>query len=266
METVTKGVLKGECLEAALRALQEGRLFFRISDMDGKSCNGGDGQVLPASDTEPGPWTQEVTDPIICERGWHATTDPLRWYGRRVALVEVDQVCARSGDKVVCHRMRELGVVDPEAVVDIRVWVAVHRPRLARADLSGVDLSGADLSGADLRDARFYRSTLRGARLDKADMAGTDLRRADLRGSWITGANMRGTLLAGAKLSSAWLDGVDLSGADLSGADLRGADLRGFWDNGADMTGATASGRTKWPDGFDPKARGVVVRKAKVKD
>ena len=42
-------------------------------------------------------------------------------------------------------------------------------------------------------------------------------------------------------------------GAFLEAADLTGADLEG-----ADLTGAIANEETTWPDGFDPKAAGVI--------
>ena len=45
-------------------------------------------------------------------------------------------------------------------------------------------------------------------------------------------------------------------GADLGGADLRGA--ADLW--GADLRYANANKFTRWPDGFDPAARGVTVR------
>ena len=53
-----------------------------------------------------------------------------------------------------------------------------------------------------------------------------------------------------ALIRDGWCHGADLSGANLGYADLRGADLRG----------ANANQFTRWPDGFDPAARGVTVR------
>ena len=58
------------------------------------------------------------------------------------------------------------------------------------------------------------------------------------------------------------------AGANFSGADLSGADLRGAWLFGTglatanlkdtDLEGATAIRSTRWPEGFDPVAAGVI--------
>ncbi len=58
-------------------------------------------------------------------------------------------------------------------------------------------------------------------------MSGAVLSGADLRGAVLSGAVLRGAVLRGAVLSDADLSGADLRDADLSGADLRGADLSG---------------------------------------
>lgn len=55
--------------------------------------------------------------------------------------------------------------------------------------------------------------------------------------------------LAGKPIFRRDLRGVDLRGVDVSGADFDGIDLRG----------ARADDFTKWPQGFDPRARGVKV-------
>ena len=61
---------------------------------------------------------------------------------------------------------------------------------------------------------------------------------------------------------STW--GADLTGADLTGANLRraylaGADLRNARLTGADLQGAVYDDDTKWPEGFDCHAAGVVL-------
>lgn len=55
------------------------------------------------------------------------------------------------------------------------------------------------------------------------------------------------------------LYGANLRGANLSGADLRGADLRLADLSGANLYGARANAYTRWPDGFDAAAAGVVT-------
>jgi hypothetical protein len=55
------------------------------------------------------------------------------------------------------------------------------------------------------------------------------------------------------------MSGADLSGADLSRADLSRANLTGANLSRADLTGADADKWTRWPEGFDPAAKGVEV-------
>ena len=81
-----------------------------------------------------------------------------------------------------------------------------------------------------IRAGLFRDANLRGANLRDADLGGADLWGADLRGANLRYANL-------------W-------GANLGAANLRAA---GLWD-------ASANRLTVWPDGFDPKAAGVIVR------
>jgi len=81
-----------------------------------------------------------------------------------------------------------------------------------------------------------------------------------IRGGWCRGANLRGANLRDAYLGGAYLYGADLYGADLYGADLYGADLYGADLRGAYLRDAFANKFTRWPDGFDPAARGVTIR------
>jgi hypothetical protein len=139
------------------RALSEGRLFWRVADQYGRSCNGGDRTFQLASGTikKPGPWAPKIACVEICSRGYHATSDPLRWQGLTVELVEVDEVCGRQGDKIVCHTMRSLGRVDPLQCVDARIFVAASRTYLTGANLTDASLTRAYLTGANLTGARY---------------------------------------------------------------------------------------------------------------
>ena len=198
-------ILAGECLDAALVALSEDRLWFRVCNRYRRPCNGGNKSFShePAIGDKPGSWTTKIDNPKMCSRGYHVTKDPLKWSGEFVCLVEVDQVVDVDNDKAVCGSFRELGLVDPEKCIDPRVYVACLRSDLSSADLRGADLCDAGLRGADLI----------GANLSYADLGGADLRDTDLRGADLSGAD-----LIGANLIDA-----DLRGADLCGADLRGA-------------------------------------------
>ena len=52
--------------------------------------------------------------------------------------------------------------------------------------------------------------------------------------------------------------GANLRRADLRRADLKGANLEGANLTGANLEGAKADEDTTWPQGFDPKAAGVI--------
>ncbi len=84
---------------------------------------------------------------------------------------------------------------------------------------------------------------------------GADLRGANLRYADLGGANLGYANLGGANLRYADLGYANLGYADLGYADLWGADL-----GDADLGYAFANEFTRWPDGFDPAARGVTVR------
>ena len=91
-----------------------------------------------------------------------------------------------------------------------------------------------------------------------------DLTRADLEGANLNGANLTG---AKANEDTAWPEGFDPEaagvceirpGGNLTDADLHGANLEGANLAEANLEGAKADGDTKWPDGFDPVAAGVI--------
>ena len=179
-------------------ALAEGRLSWRVTDAQGRACNGGTADPLPI-----GEWSPIVENAEICVRGWHTTSDPLRWRGVRVWLVEGDGLVGEEDDKRCWRRIRPLAEVDPRQAIDDRCRVAAMRADLREADLGGADLRGANLRGADLRGA---------------NLGGADLREADLHDAYLRGADLRG---------------ADLDGAYLHGAYLGGADL-GAWERGPD--------------------------------
>ncbi len=163
-----------------------------------------------------------------------------------------------------------------------------------RPDVSRANLDGAGLGGADLRGLKLDRASLRRAELRRADLSDTGLADADLRGASLAGAALRRAELGGARLlevraneaadfTEARLDGADLrdawlrtavfdraslvgarfAGSDvlhasLRGAALAGADLRDARNlDAAELTDATYDGETRWPEGFDPGARGA---------
>jgi uncharacterized protein YjbI with pentapeptide repeats len=94
-----------------------------------------------------------------------------------------------------------------DALLAVKLGLAVKWAVTAKADLREADLRGADLRGANLSGANLGRA---------------DLGRANLRG-----ANLRGANLSEADLSEADLRGANLGRANLGRADLTGADLTG---------------------------------------
>jgi hypothetical protein len=114
------------------------KLFWVVTDQYGRPCNGGNREER----LEIGKWSPRIDDVKICKRGYHCTTDPLRWAGLLVWLVEVDEIVGMENDKVVCHTRRPISCVDPAQCVDVRIWVAASRPYLRGADLRGADTEG----------------------------------------------------------------------------------------------------------------------------
>ena len=106
-------------------------------------------------------------------------------------------------------------------------------PRLARADLGGVDLSHASFYRAFLARVVLSYATLYRAFLVRVDLSHASLFRADLSYANLTGAN-----LTEANLTEANLTGVDLTDASLSYANLTGVDLTNARLSHADLTGA----------------------------
>ena len=219
--------------EWAAVALAEGRLSWRVTDAQGRPCNGGRADPIPL-----GEWSPAIEDAELCRRGWHTTSDPVRWRGARVWLVEGEGPAGTENDKSAWRRIRPLAEVDPHRSICQRISVAAMRPHLAEAVLGGADLRWANLTGANLTGANLAEAVLGGANLTGANLTGANLTRANLtranlRWANLTGANLREAVLGGADLRWANLTGANLTGANLTRANLREAVL-----GGADLTRA----------------------------
>jgi len=135
-------------------------------------------------------------------------------------------------------------LVEVESLRDLDAF-----PDLRRADFSGQDLEGITIIQADLREA---------------DFTGADMYWASGFESNFDGAILRNTQLAGADLKCATFRGADLRGAyisfdNLNGSpSLEGADLTGSLLDGADLKGCEYNDSTRFPEGFDPAARGMI--------
>jgi hypothetical protein len=196
------GKVPASLRRAAVRAHAEGRLAWRVTDQHGRPCNGGTSEPALAI----GEWSP-VREVAVCCVGWHVTTEPHRYVGSRVWLVEGRGEHETIGDKTVWSQIRPLAEVDPALCIDPRVFVRCA-PDLAGADLLGADLASANLRGADLLGADLASANLASANLASADLASADL----------VGAN---------------LDGADLASADLDGA-YRPSDPPAGWRVNAD--------------------------------
>ena len=199
----------------------------------------------------PGQWTERLEadrsdDP--CSRGLHVATN---WAGASaggvvstvlIVAYRPSDVAHVSAGKVRVDQALVLGVVDAPALIRAG-W-------FGGADLRGANLANANFTRADLTDANLRDANLRGAYLGGANLAGADLRGADLGVADLWGADLGDANLRDADLWGAYLWGATLWGANLGGADLGGADLGD----------ATADADTIWPSGFDPAAKGVIVR------
>ena len=152
-------------------------------------------------------------------------------------------------------------------------------------ELSRSDLAGIDLASTDLTFVYFDESDLREANLQSADLRNSSLSDANLAGAVLAGADLRQVQMALADLSGSDMRNVDASGvvpydgltivADMYGVNLRGADLRGadltavsllaadLRDadlRGADLRGAVYDAETRFPEGFEPRSRGMRQR------
>ncbi len=189
--------------------------------VDHKACSGGDYTYPPI-----GEWTPEV-DPMMCDSGYHLTSDPLFWWKPNAKVFLAEGLgCPKTShknDKAVFRSVRLLEEVTkdtPNVLAHPRLvafLVASMRSLDPQADISWANLSGANLSGANLS-----RANLSGANLSMANLS-----RANLSGANLYGANLSWADLYGADLSMANLSRANLSWADLYGADLHGADLHG---------------------------------------
>ena len=213
-----------ELLDAADKALAEGRLSWRVTNKEGRACNGGQAGPLAL-----GEWSRTIA-PKCCQAGWHTTTTPHRYRGQRVWLVEGAGARDECGDKTAWERVRPLAEVDPSLCADAQIFIrcapTLRGADLRNADLKGADLWGADLWGADLRSAKLWSANLSYANLSYANLRRANLRRANLRR-----ANLRGATLRGADLRDATLHDADLRSANLRAVDLRGATGRDDWAN-----------------------------------
>ncbi len=168
--------------EAALKALNEGRLAFKVLDQYGRNTNTyGAPQIqyhLPKNG-KPGKWMPKIENVFICERGYHVTTSPAQWAGCTVWLAEYRGEGVLVGDKTACETIRILGQIHPDSCIELALLCRLLFPYLSGAYLSGADLSGAYLSGADLSGADLSGANVSRPDRSVAGLSGADISAAD---------------------------------------------------------------------------------------
>jgi len=152
----------------------------------------------------------------------------------------------------------------------------LQETRWFEGELENVNLSGVLLDGCNFEGATLTYADLRGASLVRADLPSALLRWANLRAANLSYADLEDVDLSGASLTAANLTGAILTGAyvdgetELSGVNFTDAILHGFKIVGADLSRAdlsnalveeaTYNAQAKFPPGFDPVERGMVLR------
>lgn len=139
--------------------------------------------------------------------------------------------------------------------------------KLVEIDLSGENLSGVDFTKANLSSADLEQGNLENASLQRANLDNVNLYRAHMKNANLRRASMKNTNLYKPTLTNADLSEVDLKvakvdfdGAYLDYAKLYDADLSNIDLSRTILVGAEYSNSTIWPDGFDPKKAGAILR------
>ncbi|MER7277079.1 pentapeptide repeat-containing protein [Dactylosporangium sp. NPDC000244] len=178
-------------------------------------------------------------------------------YSRAVEHLGHDSLDVRIGGVYALEQIAGQSPPDRDAIIEIlRAYVRGHspwppgRPGQPPADMPLTELPTLASRANDVQAAVDVLVRLHGP----GGAERLSLPRCDLRYARMNGAVLRGANLGHAALQRARLAGTDLRDSILEGADLRGTDLAAVR-----LDGAVADGGTRWPDGFDPVAAGVVI-------
>ena len=94
--------------------------------VNGKSCHGGK-MTWSLPNGKPGKWHRFQGEPVICQSGFHLTTEPFRWYKLdcECYLSEAKEVLAWENDKCVAKSVRLLEKVQhPEWWIEAMDFIA----------------------------------------------------------------------------------------------------------------------------------------------
>ncbi|WP_433616271.1 pentapeptide repeat-containing protein [Dactylosporangium sp. CA-139114] len=188
-------------------------------------------------------------------------------YSRAVEHLGHDSLDVRIGGVYALEQIAGQSPPDRDAIIAIlRAYVRGHSPwppglpGQPPADTPPAQLPTLAMRANDVQAAvdvlvRLHDSG--GA--ERLLLPRCDLRYARMNGAVLRGANLGDSALTRARLRNADLRGCLLGNADLRQAELDGADLRGTDLATVRLEGALANAATRWPDGFDPVAAGVVI-------
>ena len=150
-------------------------ILFKVLNVNGKSCHGGNFKYsLPvkteAGEWTPGKWHEVKGDLEMCGVGFHLTTSPLRWIAKqaRLFVAEYSGAFVLGRDDKSCFRkvrlVREVMPTDTIFSPTLRAFFAIaNHSKENKAYLSGANLSGAYRSSSDapipgweLRNGELY--------------------------------------------------------------------------------------------------------------
>jgi len=146
--------------------------------------------------------------------------------------------------------------------------VEIPYESLIGANLDGLSLHRALLEEQKMMKATFIGTDLRGAVLCKSDLSDTNFEEASLITAFLMNASLQRASLRKCRAIGCKFDFADLRNADLDGSDvwdasfdharLQGTRLTCQRIDSASFAGAEFDNKTIFPDGFDPKSRGLV--------
>jgi hypothetical protein len=112
--------------------------LYKILNNDGTACHGGQGRWhLPAGD-RPGQWMRRITNPVLCERGYHLCRGEylLEWLGPALFIAEADGAIVDADTKIVVERARLVTRVETYTERTLRLFACDCADRaLSRVDL-----------------------------------------------------------------------------------------------------------------------------------
>ena len=152
--------------------------------VNGKSCHGGK-MTWSLPNGKPGKWHRFQGEPVICQSGFHLTTEPFRWYKLdcECYLSEAKEVLAWENDKCVAKSVRLLEKVQhPEWWIEAMDFIAALKS-IPWCQPQGEPLTEWEVSqGANL--AAAWDAAGAAARAAAWDAAGAAARAAARAAAW----------------------------------------------------------------------------------